>query len=133
MHDLEQARAYFSHDRFATECAGAVIREVRPGRAVCDLEIQPQHCNALGNPMGGVIFTLADFAFAVASNFQQPSTVSLTSQITYLSTAKGKTLIAEANAVRSGRSTCYYQIDVTDELGTQVACVTASGFVLDRP
>jgi acyl-CoA thioesterase len=132
MTDLEQARDYFSHDRFATECAGAVIETAEPGHAVCTLDIQPQHCNALGKPMGGLIFTLADFAFAVASNFHQPATVSLTNQITFLSPAKGHRLLADARAVKSGRSTCYYQVNVTDELGTQVAAMTVNGFVVDK-
>lgn len=34
-----------------------------------------------------------------------------------------------ASCVKAGRSTCYYIIDVTDELGTQVAQVTATGFI----
>lgn len=130
MTELEQARAYFAQDRFATECAGAVIQEAAPGYAVCSLEIQPRHCNALGKPMGGLIFTLADYAFAIASNFRQPAAVSLASQITYLSAAKGKTLTAAAKVVRSGHTTCFYQIDVTDELGTHVACMTSNGYVV---
>ena len=132
MSDLEQIRAYFANDRFASEGLGAVIEQAEPGHAVCRMEIQPQHCNALGKPMGGAIFTLADFAFAVAANAGQQPAVSLSSQIAYLSTAKGNVLIAEARAVKRGRSTCYYQIDVSDELGTAVACVTTTGFVMDK-
>lgn len=131
MQDLEQVRAFFSHDRFASEALGAVIEQAEPGHALCRMEILPQHCNALGKPMGGALFTLADFAFAVAANTEQPPTVSLSSQIAYLSSAKGKTLIAEARAVKRGRSTCYYQIDISDELGTAVACVTTTGFVVN--
>ncbi len=131
MKDLEQIRAYFSNDRFASEGLGAVIEQAEPGHALCRMEILPQHCNALGKPMGGAIFTLADFAFAVAANTAQQPTVSLSSQIAYLSAAKGKILFAEAHAVKRGRSTCYYQIDISDELGTAVACVTTTGFVMN--
>ena len=130
MNDLEQARSFFAGDRFATECTGAVIQEVSPGHAVCTAEIRPCHCNAMGKPMGGMIYTLADFAFAAASNFKQAPKVTLTSQITYLSAARGHTLTAVADVVRSGRSTCFYQIDVRDELGTHVAYVTTSGFTV---
>ena len=130
MQDLDAIRAYFSKDRFASEGIGAAIVQAEPGHAVCRMEIQPQHCNALGKPMGGAIFTLADFAFAVAANAGQAPTVSLSSQIAYLSAAKGKSLTAEARAVKRGRSTCYYQIDISDELGTAVACVTTTGFVM---
>ena len=77
---------------------------------------------------GGAIFTLADFAFAVASNWNKPLHVSTTSQITYLGVARGARLIAEAHKVKEGRSTCYYLVDVKDDLGNEVAHVTSSGF-----
>ena len=82
--------------------------------------------------MGGAIFTLADFAFAVASNCAGTPVVSLNSQITYLSAAKGERLIAEAKRVRKGRSTGYYRITVSDELGTMVAEVVTTGFVVKK-
>lgn len=125
--ELEQIQKVFANDRFATE-NGAVIEEVGEGYAKCWLEIQPNHLNAAGTVMGGAIFTLADFAFAVASNWNKPLHVSTTSQITYLGTAKGRRLIAKAHKVKEGRSTCYYLVDVTDELGNAVAHVTSSGF-----
>ena len=43
------------------------IEEVDDGYAKCSLEIQPHHLNAANTVMGGAIFTLADFAFAVAT------------------------------------------------------------------
>lgn len=129
MSDLESVKQYFSNDRYATECTGIEIEAVSQGYAKCTLKIQPRHCNALGKPMGGAIFTLADFAFAVASNFGDDTVVSQVSQITYLSAAKGSTLIAQAREVKSGRKTCFYQIEVNDELGTKVAYITASGIV----
>lgn len=125
---LEQIQKVFANDRFATD-NGAVIDEVDDGYAKCSLEIQPHHLNAGGTVMGGAIFTLADFTFAVASNWNKPLNVSTTSQITYLGTAKGTRLVAEARKVKEGRSTCYYLVDVSDDLGNPVAHVTASGFI----
>ena len=125
---LADVRVRFAHDRFATE-NGAVIEEVREGYARCSMDIAPRHLNAAGGVMGGAIFTLADFAFAVAANWNQPLHVSLSSQITYLGTAKGKRLTAQARMVMEGRSTCFYMVDVTDDLGNPVAQVTVSGFV----
>lgn len=129
MTELERIRQYFQGDRFATECTGIVIEEAYPGFSRCVLQIEPRHCNALGNPMGGAVFTLADYACAVASNCGNSEVVTQASQITFLSAAKGTTLIAKAHEVKAGRKLCFYQTDVTDELGTQVAYVTASGFV----
>ena len=125
---IDQVRERFRHDRFATE-NGAVIDEISDGYAKCSLDLQQLHMNATGTVMGGAIFTLADFAFAVASNWQGTIHVSRTSQVTYLGVAKGRRLIAEAHKVKEGFYTCYYLVEVNDELGTQVAQVTVDGFI----
>ena len=78
--------------------------------------------------MGGVPFTLADFCYAVAANWKEAKWVSLSSQITFLGPAKGNRLIAEARMIKSGRSTNYCEICVTDEQGNLVANVTVTGF-----
>ncbi|MGI5857031.1 MAG: PaaI family thioesterase [Candidatus Merdivicinus sp.] len=129
---LEEIQRVFANDRFATEAAGAVIEAAEDGFARCTLAIRPVHRNAMGAVMGGAIFTLADFAFAVASNCGGTPMVSLNSQITYLSPAKGDVLIAEARRVRQGRSTGYYRVTIADELGTLVAEVVATGFVVKK-
>ena len=125
---LEQVRAFFQKDCFATE-NGAVIEQVEDGLARCSMTLTPHHRNAVGAVMGGAVFTLADFAYAVASNWQGTVHVSRTSQITFLGTAKGGQLIATARRVKEGRQTCYYLVEVTDDLGNQVAHVTIDGFV----
>ncbi|MBQ7915697.1 MAG: PaaI family thioesterase [Firmicutes bacterium] len=127
--DLENIRSMFRADRFATDCLGAIVEDARPGYARCSFEIAPQHMNAVGGLMGGTLFTLADFAFAIASNVDQPPTVSISSSISFMGAAKGKKIIAEANCQKSGRTTCTYLIHITDELGTAVALVTIVGFI----
>jgi uncharacterized domain 1 len=124
---IEQVRALFENDRFATE-NGAVIDSIGDRTAVCSLELGARYKNAVGALMGGVSFTLADFAFAVASNWQNPGTVSLNSSITFLGTAKGTRLSARAVCIKDGRSTCCYRVDITDDLGTQIASVLTTGF-----
>lgn len=93
--DIERIREVFSKDRFATE-NGAVIEEVGEHYAKCSMELTEHHFNAAGGVMGGVHFVLADFAFAVATNWNGMGVVSLSSTITYLGAVKGKKLIAEA-------------------------------------
>lgn len=127
MKPTEEIRSLFAKDRFATE-NGAVIEEIDDHYAVCRLKLEDGHRNAMGAVMGGVYFTLADFAFAVAANWQAIGTVSLNSQITYLGTAKGEYLIAEAVCVKNGRTTSCYRIDVKDELGNLAATVNTIGY-----
>lgn len=127
MRNIEEIREIFKKDYFATE-NGAFIEEVGENFAKCSLTINNTHKNATGNVMGGVPFMLADFAFAVAANHEEMKTVSLSSTITFLGTAKGEKLIAQANCVKSGRATCYYNVSVTDEFNTKIAEVTITGF-----
>lgn len=124
---LEEVQKLFANDRFATE-NGAVIEAVGDHCATCSLVLEARHRNAMGAVMGGVSFTLADFAFAVASNWQKIGTVSLHSDIAYLGVAKGTRLIAQASCVKDGRTTCYYRIDVRDDLGNPVAAVNTTGY-----
>ncbi len=127
MKPSEKTIQMFMKDRFATD-NGAVIEEVDDHYAKCSLRIEDRHRNAMGAVMGGVYFTLADFALAVASNWQKMENVSLNSEITYLTAAKGERLIAEAVCVKSGRTTGYYRIDVRDDLGNLTAAVTATTY-----
>lgn len=129
MMTLDEVRERFSHDRFAT-VNGAVVEEVDDGYARCSMELNETHRNALGAVMGGAIFTLADFAFAVASNWNKNPQVSLNASISFLGKAKGTKLIAQAQKVKEGRKTCYYEVAVSDELGIQVAHMTSNGFAV---
>ena len=76
--------------------------------------------------MGGAIFTLADFACAVASNVGEEPTVSVAFSIQYLSAVKGKRLIATADARKNGRTLGFYDCTVRDDLGRDVAHVTGT-------
>ncbi len=133
MTDVERATQFFSKDIYATEVTGIVIDAVSKGYAKCSLKIEDRHKNAVSAVMGGVIFTLADFVFAVASNFDSDSvTVTLVSQISYLSSVKGDILYGESRIVKDGRSNCFYEINITDNLGTNVAIVSVTGANLKK-
>lgn len=124
---LEEVRAIFEGDRFATE-NGAVIEEIGERSAICSLKITDSHRNAMGAVMGGTYFMLADFAFAVAANWEQMGTVSLQSDISFLGAAKGEKLIARAECIKNGRGTAFYRVEVTDELGNLAAVVNTTGY-----
>ena len=124
---LEEVRKIFEGDRFASE-NGAVIEEIGDHSATCSLIITDSHRNAMGAVMGGTYFMLADFAFAVAANWENMGCVSLRSDISFLGSAKGNKLIAKAVCVRDGKTTACYRIDVTDDLGNLTATITTTGY-----
>lgn len=127
MTELEEAREFFIKDRYAMVTTGIEIEEVGERYAKCSLKLDERHMNATGHAMGGAIYTLADFVFAVATNFKQPVTVTAVSQISYLGAAKGDTLYGESKLLKDGKRTCFYEINITDNLGNAVAVVSTSG------
>ena len=125
--DIEKVREFFDNDRFAVT-NGAYIDEIGDKSAVVSMTIEPRHRNAVNNVMGGAVFTLADFAFAVAANHEKVGTVSLNANISFLKASKGGKLIARAECIRDGRTTCYYRVTITDDTGALISEVTINGF-----
>ena len=134
MRTLEEVKKFFEGDVYATATTGIEIKEARPGYAKVTLDLGARHMNAANRVMGAVYYTMADFAFAVANNYdiEEGITVTLSSQINFLGAARGKKLTAEARVLKDGRSTTFYCIDVTDELGTKIATVSSNGFHIPR-
>ena len=64
---LKEAQEVFRGDRFAT-ANGMQIDELGEDWCVCSMTLTENHRNAYGGVMGGVIFTLADYALAVTAN-----------------------------------------------------------------
>lgn len=127
--DVAAAREYFKMDRYATATSGMEIIAVDKGYAKCMLKVDERHLNAKDTVMGGAIFTLADFAYAVAANFRRADhpTVTAVSQICFLSTPAGDTLYAETRLIKDGRRNAFYEISVTDNTGREIALVTTTG------
>ena len=125
---LEDVQAMFAADRFATEMCGCRVVEASRGHSVCEFDIADTHLNAQGRVMGGAIFTLADFALAIACNIGEEPTVATNNSIQFFNATKGRTLIATCNVDKSGRSLGFYTVDITDDLGTPIAKMTATCF-----
>ncbi|MDO4443415.1 MAG: PaaI family thioesterase [Slackia sp.] len=125
---LEEVRAFFANDRYATVACGAVIDEAQAGYARVSLALGEKHLNGMGSLMGGVSFTLADFAFAVAANVGGAPTVSTNCSIDFLGTPKTDAIVAECRMEKSGRSLCFARVDVRDSAGNAVARVNVTGF-----
>lgn len=122
---LEEVARIFSGDKFATEACECRVIEAAHGHAVCEFDITEKHRNAQGGIMGGAIFTLADFALAIACNIGENPTVSVSNSIEFMTAAKGNKLIATCSSDKSGRTLGFYTVKVTDELDTPVAQMTA--------
>lgn len=126
---LEEAQDYFKSDLFASD-AGMKLDAFTEDGSVCSMEITERHQNANGGIMGGAIFTLADLAFATATNNRHRPTVAQQVSINYFSQPKGRKLIATAHCVKDGRTSCVYNVDITDDTGLAVAQFVGTGYKL---
>jgi acyl-CoA thioesterase len=121
----------FQADRYAMDVTGIEIVDVRPDYAKVKLEAGEKHQNAVGIMQGGAMFTLADFAFAVAANNAsgEESTVAIECHISFIKPVTGGTLYAEATLESKSRSLATYDIPITNENGELVAKFHGRGFV----
>jgi len=117
---MESVRNFFKNDRFADH-VGIELLEVSEGRAKAKMEIQEHHLNGVNIAHGGAIFSLADLAFAVASNSHRTIALGINASISYLKAATGGTLIAEAKEVSLNPKLATYEVRVTDENNDLIA------------
>ena len=101
---------------------GIVIEGAREGYSKLSMKLRADMLNGHGAAHGGVIFALADTAFAYACNSRNEITVAQSATITFLSAAReGETLVAESREpARQGRSGTYH-VSVRSDDGRAVA------------
>lgn len=115
------AEAMWSDDR-ASAWLGMTLGHVDEGEAELSLKVEVHHTNGHGMCHGGIIFSLADSAFAFACNSRNQSTVAQHNSITFLAPAKvGDTLIATAREVSLVGRNGLYDVRVTTDSGTPIA------------
>jgi len=115
------AAAMYESDR-ASQMLGMRIEDVRAGYARLSMTVRREMTNGHETCHGGLIFTLADSAFAFACNSRNERTVASGGQVDFVRPAyAGDTLLAEAvHRSQSGR-TGVYDINVTNQDGALVA------------
>ena len=107
-------RAMYDADN-ASRSLGMVLDEIRPGQATLRMIVRDDMINGHDICHGGLIFTLADSAFAFACNARNQVTVAAGAEIHFISPArKGETLVAVARERASAGRSGVYDIEVTD-------------------
>lgn len=125
-------RSMLQRDR-ASAALGMVVERDEPGDAVVSMRVRDDMTNGFAITHGGMVFALADTAFAMACNETDDVTVAAGADVSFLkATRSGQTLTAHARRrVRSGRSGLY-DVTVTDETGDVVAEFRGRSFTTRR-
>ena len=120
-------KIFTEQDPFARHCGMEVV-EIGPGRSVARMRVRPEHLNFAGLVHGGVVFSLADLAFAAACNSHGTLALAINVSISFLKPAPQGLLTASAEEVVCGPKLGNYLIRVTDEAGEAVALFTGTAY-----
>jgi acyl-CoA thioesterase len=117
----DELRERIESDPFC-ETLGIELVALEPGSARTELTVTEELLNFHGTPHGGAIYSLADAAFAAASNSHGETAVALETNISYLDAVEtGETLTATAEETHLGGRTAEYEITVTDGSDDRIA------------
>jgi acyl-CoA thioesterase len=130
--ESERIAEFIGRDRFAKE-NGMRFVEAGLGCARTEMTVEPRHLNAVGVLQGGALFTLADLAFAAASNSHGVVAVSCQSDITCFKGVKSGKLIATAEEISRTRKLSTCVVRVTDEEGALVALFKGVAYIKGNP
>ncbi|AZV46678.1 hypothetical protein C3L23_05130 [Nautilia sp. PV-1] len=112
---MEKIKTFFTEGRDFSKNIGIELLEVHWGYAKAKLKITEFHLNQAGVAHGGAIFTLADFAFAVASNSFGKVSLAINTSISFIHAGKlGDELIAEAKLVDESNRLGTYEVIITN-------------------
>ncbi len=113
----------------AARALGIRLEEVAPGSCRVSMEVRADMLNAIGLTQGGVTFTLADFAFAVASNSHGRTAVALNANMVFNAASRlGDILTARASEASLGGRTGTYTVEVTNHNDQLVGLFTGTVF-----
>lgn len=129
MKSLEELRELFTNDRFA-KFNNIEITEINEKYAICTAVIQNSHLNANDIVHGGMLFTLADFAFGVYCNAVHPLTLTQTASISYINPCfNTKYVTATARELAHEKHNCVCEVVLNDDKGRILCIAQINGFV----
>jgi len=123
----------------ASTALGIALLEVRPGYARTRMTVRDDMVNMHGTAHGGLVFTLADTAFAYACNSHNKTTVASGCSIEFLRPAyAGETLTAAATEQALIGRNGVYDVRVENDKGELVAMFRGKsaqirGTITDEP
>jgi len=118
---MQKLKRFFSANDLFAKHNGIELLEVGDGRATAAMKVQPYHLNAANTVHGGAIFTLADYAFAAASNSHGRIAMGISTSVNFVKAALSGTLHATAVENSLNQKLASYTVTVTDDESAIIA------------
>jgi acyl-CoA thioesterase len=127
--DRERVEGLLAADNYARGL-GAELVDVTEEEIVVGLEVGDDHANFLGVGHGGMVFSLADCAFSLASNAAGPDAVAIDTHLVLTAASRpGDRLEARIREVSRGRTLGTYRAEVTRSDGRIVGLFTGTVYI----
>jgi len=136
--DADQLAERVAHHMLAAEGTGpawgVTIEEAREGYARLSMAVRADMLNGHRIVHGGMVFSLADTAFAYVCNGRNEKTVAAQASIVFLGSAQeGETLVAEAQEVATAGRSGVTRVAVRAADGRPIAEFTGTSRTLGGP
>lgn len=106
------------------------LLELSPGFSRVVMKLKPEHLNFNGMVFGGIVMSIADQAFAYATNSVASPSIATQFNIHLISGASpGDELTAECRVIKSGRRIGVSEMTVTNQAGKLIAKATGTTVV----
>jgi acyl-CoA thioesterase len=127
-HRIKKLEQLLRNDRFANHNEIHLV-SIGKGEAIAEMSVTDKHLNGVNIIQGGALFTLADFAFAAASNSHGRIAVAANASISFFKGVSSGKLTAKATEHSSGKTLATYIVDITDEEGNKIALFNGTAFL----
>lgn len=118
---MENVQCYINENDQLARHLGIEITAIGPGTATARMVLSREHVNSLGMAHGGTLFTLADMAFAAASNSHGSVALGIQANIHYHRPVRSGVLTAMGCELSKGGRLASYLVEVRDQAGELVA------------
>lgn len=126
MNEIDRLKE-FDKTEHITSFLGLRLLELSEGHARVSMKMKPEYLNFNGMVFGGIISSVADQAFAYATNSVITPNVASQFNIHFISAVSDKDeLIAECRVVKTGKRVCISEIKVTNQDGRLIATATGT-------
>ncbi|HXV72807.1 MAG TPA: hotdog fold thioesterase [Acidimicrobiia bacterium] len=126
--ESNRVRGLLEGDRYANDL-GVELVSVSDDEIVVALEVSDRHANFLGVGHGGMVFSLADCAFSLASNSAGDAVAIDTHLVLTAATRPGDRLQATVRELSRGRTLGTYRAEVTRSDGRLVGLFTGTVYI----
>lgn len=131
--NLKQIQEFFEkHDRFAAHNDIELV-SIENGKAVASMRIGDKHLNGAEVVHGGALFTLADFAFAAASNSHGTLSLAIDVNIQFIKGVSRGVLTAHAEEIAMNPKLSSCRVTIYDESNEIVATFQGLAYRKQKP